>query len=159
MATYRNPAVLAAKAVGTEAGDLVLNREVFDFANTGYKAASIANNDLIQIGVVPAGNKLVPHLCLLQIPILDTNGSPTGDYTLGSANDPDALKGSAAAETAVNLSGEDFILGTADLGAQYDDVPIYLKAVNNFATLQVTGKIVFDVVTRPYDPGVDVDVT
>ena len=159
MTTFRNPAVLAGKAVGTKAGELTINREVFDLANTGYRPSAIASGNLIQIGVVPAGNKLVPYLCLLQIPTLDSDGSPTGDYTLGSANDPDALKGSAAAETAVNLSGEDFIVGTADLGALADDVPIYLKATNNIATLAATGKIVFDVVTRPYDSTVDTDVT
>lgn len=159
MSTYKNPNVDGPKSMPLQAGQPVIAPEVFDFANTGYRPTDVNNGDLIQVGVVPAGCKLVPHLSRLSIPQLDTNAAPTGDYTVGSADDPDALKGSAAAETAVVLSGEDFTAGTSALGAKYVDVPIYVKAVADFATTAAAGKITADWVYRAFDSAVDVDVT
>lgn len=159
MATSKNPAVDQGQAVPASAGVVVVNRSVFDFSDTSYAPASIASADLIQIGVVPAGCKLIPHLCRISVPTLDSNGSPTGDYTLGSSVDPDALKGSAAAETAVVLSGEDFTATTSELGAKAADVKVYLKAVAAVATAAVTGSIIADLAIRAYDSQVDTDVT
>lgn len=158
MATYKNPAVDGPQATPCAAGELKTNRHVFDFAGN-YAPASIAVSDLIQIGVVPAGCKLVPQLSRASIPILDTNGAPTGDYTIGSADDPDALKGSAAAETAVVLFGEDWTAVTGELGAKAEDVPVYITATAAAATAQVAGQIVADLVIRPFDSAVDADLT
>lgn len=158
MATYKNPAVLAAKATPTCAGQPKINREVFDFANTAYRPAAIGVGDLIQIGVVPAGCKLVPQLSRISVPALDSNGAPTGDYEIGTATDPDALKATAPSETAVTLFGEDFNLTTADIGAKSVDVPIYLRAIAASATAPVAGKVIADLVIRPYDSYVDIDV-
>lgn len=158
MTDFKNPATLQGKAIPTEAGDLKINREVFDFANTTYRPAALTTADRIQVGTVPAGCKLVPHLSRLSAPTIDSNGAPTGDYTIGSNGDPDALKGSAPSETAVVLSGEDFLLATADLGAKYVDVPIYVVPIANSATVPVTGKFIGDWVIRPYDSAVDTDV-
>lgn len=158
MATTYNPAVRQGKAVPTEAGQLKVLHEVYTLG-ASYASTDINNGDLIQVGVVPAGCKLVPHLSALRIPAIDSNGAPTGDYTIGSATTPAALKGSAASETAVTLSGEDFLLASAELGAKAADVPIYVKAVADSATTPTTGSFVADWVIRPYDSAVDTDVT
>ena len=120
--------------------------------------AAIAADDLIQIGVVPAGNKLVPQLSRISIPAMDS-GTPTGDYSIGSADDPDALKGSAASETAVVLFGEDFTPVTSELGALGVDVPVYIKALAASATPPVVGQVIADLVIRPFDSAVDIDLT
>jgi len=159
MATYKNPAALAGKAIPTEAGQVKINRDVFDFANPATRPATFVTNDLLLIGIVPAGCKLVPHLTRISMPALDSNGAPTGDYEIGTATDSDALKATAPSETAVVLSGEDFVLATADIGAKFVDVPIYAKALANSATVPVTGKVIADLVIRPYDSAVDTDVT
>lgn len=158
MTTSKNPNVDGPQATPCEAGGLKFNRHVFDFA-ASYAPAAIAQNDLLQIGVVPAGNKLVPHLSRISVPVLDSNGAPTGDYAIGSEDNDDALKASAASETAVILSGEDFTAVTSELGALAEDVPIYIKAVNASATSPVTGKVIADLVIRPFDSAFDTDLT
>lgn len=156
---YRNPAVLQGKPVAPFAGGTTCSREKFDFADTAYRPASLPLNDLVQIGVVPAGQKLLPHLCCLQLPIIDTNGTATGQVQIGTAGNPTALKAAGAVNTAQVLSGEDFTVGTGAIGAKDVDVPIYLKVTTAVATVAATGAILFDVVTRPYDGAVDTDVT
>lgn len=158
MATYTNPAAERSMANTDSAGVLVVNPFKFDFANTAYAPATVPINTLIQIGIVPAGCKLVPHLCRISVPILDANGVPTGDYTIGSATDPDALKGSAASETAVVLSGEDFIADTSQLGSRTVDVPVYIKAIAASATAPVVGVIEADLAIRAFDATVDSEV-
>lgn len=158
MATSKNPAVDNSKATPCDAGGIRFNRDVFDLAGS-YAPAAVASGDLIQIGVIPAGNKLVPHLSRIAVPQLDSNGAPTGDYSIGSAADPDALKASAPAETAVVLSGEDFTAVTSELGALAEDVPVYITAVNGFATLAAAGKVVADLVIRPFNSRIDTDLT
>lgn len=158
MANTYNPAVKQGVAVPVSAGDIVMNRFIYDFAQTSYADADINDTDTITIGVVPAGCKLVPHLSRISIPILDTNGAPTGDYSLGTATDPDALKGSAAAETAVVLSGEDFTVLTSELGAKASDVEVILTAIGNVATTTAVGKIYVELAIRPYDSRLDSDV-
>lgn len=158
MANTYNPAVKQGVAVPDSAGDLKLNRFIYDFAQTSYADADINDLDTIVIGVVPAGCKLVPHLSRIVIPQLDTNGAPTGDYQIGTVTDPDALKGSAAAETAVILSGEDFTVLTSELGAKASDVEVVISAIGNVATTTTTGKIIAELVVRPYDSRLDADV-
>jgi len=157
MATFKNPAVLQGKAVPAQAGGLCLNREVFDFAATAYRPAAIANADRIQIGVVPAGCKLVSHLSQIRLPVIDTNGTATGQASIGTNGAPAALKAAGAVNTAQILSGED--LTAADIGAKEVDVPIYLVFTAAVATAQVAGKAIADLVVRPYDSNVDTDVT
>lgn len=159
MSTYKNPAVDQGQAVPCDAGVVVLNRFEFDLSNTSYAPTDINNGDLIQIGVVPANCKLIPHLSRVSIPALDSNGSPTGDYTVGSTVDADALKGSAASETAVVLSGEDFTVITSDLGTKASDVKVYIAAVADSATTPATGLIVAELAIRAYRSDTDADVT
>lgn len=157
MSTFRNPAVLQGKAIPLQAGEAVVNRDVFDFANTSYRPSAVVSGDLIQIGVVPAGCKLVPHLSQIQIPAIDTSGTPTGQASIGTTNDTDALKAAGAVNAAQRLFGEDLL--PADAGAQYVDVPIFLAFTANVATLAATGKIVADLAIRAFDDRVDTDIT
>jgi hypothetical protein len=159
MTTYSNAGRLAAVVAASAANSLTVNRFDFNLAG-GERPTTKVAGDRIKIGVVPPLEKLVPHLCLLIIPQLDSNGAPTGDYSVGSEDDADALKASAPAETAVTLSGEDFILtGTGDIGAEAEEVGIYITLDNTLATLALTGVIKFVQVTRPYDTTYDSDVT
>lgn len=158
MATTYNPAVRQAKPVPTSAGALKVLREIYTLGSS-YASTDINNNDLIQVGVVPAGCKLVPHLSSISIPAIDSNGAPTGDYMLGTATDADALKGSAASETAVILSGEDFDQVNGVIGSKTADVPIYVKAVADSATTPTTGSFIANWVIRPFEAGIDTDIT
>lgn len=157
MTTYANPAAERSLANTDSAGVLVCNPSKF-VLGASYAPTDINNGDLIQIGIVPAGCKLVPHLCRISVPQLDSNGAPTGDYSIGSATTAGALKGTAASETAVVLSGEDFVADTSELGARNVDVPVYIKALADSATTPTTGTIEADLVIRAYDATIDSDV-
>lgn len=157
--TTRAPNHFANVATPDGAGELAFEKFVFDLANTGHlpAAAGFAANDLIQIGLVPAGHKLVPTLCRLDMIAIDTDGSPTGDWSVGDSTTPAALKASTASEAAAaTYSGEDWALATAEVGAHYVDTPIYIKIINASATTPHTGKIVFYQAIRPWGDG-DVD--
>jgi len=156
MATARNPGVSKNVRTSEDAGQLTLNHFEFDLA-ASYRPTSFAatTSDRIQIGEVPAGEVLVPHLCRIAVPVLDTHNSPTGDYSIGTADDADALKGTAASETAVVLSGEDLLVQPDGVGSRDQPTPIYLHALGAHATLAATGKVVFDQVSRPFDATID----
>lgn len=162
MTTYANPANSHKLPSPMLAGEITFRRFKFDLSDANYAptTATIVANDLLEIGVVPAGMKLVPHLGHAEVPQLDSNGTPTGDFAIGSATDPDALKGNQASETAVVMTGEDFLIvaGTAELGAKEANVPIYIKAVNASATNPKTGVIYLDAFFRPYTDD-DADIT
>lgn len=152
MATTYAPGVLSKGVVATseDAGQLTFNPFTFDFANTAYRPTTLVAGDKLQIGLVPKGERLVPHLCRADMLKLDTHVSPTGDYSIGTSATTDALKASTAAETAAaTLFGEDWALSTAEVGSDTDDTPIYIVIINDIATVPSTGKIKFWQVTRP----------
>lgn len=149
------PNTQAAAATATEAGGLTFNKFFYDFADKAY-AGNLAANDMLCIGVVPAGNVLVPQLSRIDMLQIDTGGAPTGDYSIGTETTADALKASTASETAAaTLFGEDFALATAEVGSKTVDTPIYVKAINASQTTPTTGKIVAHLVTRPWDSAID----
>lgn len=156
MTISRNPGVSKNVRTSEAAGQLSLNHFEFDFA-APYAPATFTNStsDAIQIAEIPAGEVLVPHLCRISIPQLDTDGSPTGDYSIGTEDDPDALKGTAASETAVVLTGEDILVQATPVGSRDQPTPIYVHARGAHATVATTGKVVVDLVTRPYDATID----
>ncbi|WP_202841965.1 hypothetical protein [Luteimonas saliphila] len=156
MTEYANPGVSKNVRASEDAGQLTYNRFTFDFA-ASYAPATFTNasSDRIQVGEVPAGEVLVPHLCRMDIPELDTAGSPTGDYSLGIAGAAASLRASAASETPVVLTGEDFLVPATPIGARDVPTPIYLSAVAAHATIAATGVLVFEQVTRPYDVTID----
>lgn len=127
--------------------------DLSDRTNLPAGTDPIVTTDSLQIGVVPAGYVLVPHLCNIRIPVLDVAAG--GDYSIGTIADPDALAAAAAAETARALFGEDFTL-TNVVGDIDDDVAIIIKPTTNFTALDATGVILADLVYRVFDPVLDV---
>lgn len=156
MTDFKNPGVSKNVRTSEDSGQLTLNHFVFDLA-ASYKPATFneATDDRIQIGEIPAGEVLVPHLCRIAIPEIDADGSPTGDYLIGTDADPDALKGSAASETPVVLTGEDILVQATPVGSRTAPTPIYVTAAGATATLAETGQFVFDQCTRPWDVTID----
>lgn len=133
---------------------LAFNRFVYDQA-ASYHSTDVNVGDRIQIGVIPAGQVMVQHLSRLSIPALE-GASPASDYTIGTDADPDALKGSAASETAVVLTGEDFLVGAEPIGSPDEDTPIYITFITaDQVNEAVTGKIVFEPVTRAWRDELD----
>lgn len=148
---YFNPDVQKNLRTAEDAGDVTVNVFVFDLANTAYKPASLGVGDTIQIGTVPAGEKLVSHLSRLDLPIFDTAGSPTATGTVGITGSAAAIAGSQTlSATAKILVGSGFALATADVGDANVDTPVYLTFTGAAATLATTGKIVFHQVSRPF---------
>ena len=103
MATYANPAAERSLSNTDRAGTVVVNPFQFDFANTAYKPASLVSTDKIQIGIVPAGCVLLPHLSLVRIPIIDTSGS--GAASIGTASSAANLKAAAVVTLVVSEYG------------------------------------------------------
>jgi hypothetical protein len=151
MATFYNPANRN-RALSNVAGVGQLQYDYFVFSlAASYASGASADESLIEIGRVPADQVLVPHLCRLSLPVLDSNGAPTGDYEVGTAADTDVLLASRAAETAAAvIFGEDWLVPAAEIGSQTEDTPIYIRVSSVIATLG-TGSIVFEQVTRPYN--------
>lgn len=160
MAKYDN-AKLVPGVTPDGAGELYIDRQVTNLDTAGFLTANPASGDNIQIGVVPAGCKLVPHLCLLQVPALDTNATSTVKYKVGTVASAAALvaevtPGNNAASTVASAS---FIVSAAGFGSPTDDVPIYLNLSAAVATQPAAGargKVVFDLALRAWDSRFDV---
>jgi hypothetical protein len=130
MATFFNPANRARSGLSIfAAGLMAIDKFTFSLA-ASYATGAATDESLIEIGIVPAGQVLVPQLSLLDIPVLDSNGAPTGDYEIGTAAVPAALK---ASET--------------------EDTPILIRVVNVIATLG-SGTITFQPVFENFRRGV-----
>jgi hypothetical protein len=155
MTTYANPAAERSMANNDRVGDLVVNPFAFDVANAAYKPASLAISDKVQIGIVPAGCVLLPHLSLIRIPALDTNGSPTGSASIGTSASAANIKATTSVSAAQTLSGEDFLLTNGPIGSRTVDTPIYLTFTAAVATLQTTGTIYADLAIRCWDKTID----
>lgn len=159
MAKYDN-AHLVSRATPTASAALYIDRQVTDLDASGFLTAAPASGDNIQIGVVPAGCKLVPQMCTIQVPVLDTNAASTVKYKIGSVATPAALvlektPGNNAKST---VAASDFIVGAAGFGSPTDDVPIYLNLSAAVATQPAAGargKVIFDVAFRAWDSVVD----
>lgn len=154
MTTHTNPK-MAVPPIANTAFTPIFFPFTFDFADPIQKPAAIAANDLILIGTIPAGHVMLYQLSRFAIPQLDSAGSPTGDYSIGTEAVPAALKGSAASETAVALFGEDILIPAAVIGSPTDDTPIYIKAIAASATVPSTGKIVAELAYRAWDSSID----
>jgi len=154
--TIRAANIFANIATPEGAGEIALQKLFYDFADPAY-SGDVNLGDKLQIGLVPRGHKLVPHLCRLDMLAIDS-GSPTSDYTIGDDTTTNALKTSTAGETAAaTLFGEDFALATAEIGSNLVDTPIYIYVTTaDSATPPTTGKINFWQVIRPFDSNFDV---
>lgn len=152
MSTNNNPK-LVSRVSAFANGALYIDRQITDVSDPVQVPAALANGDLLQIGVVPAGSKLVPRLCTLQIPKLDTNVSATGQGKVGTAAVADALVVAASLGAAITDLQTNF--KDVEIGSATDDTPIYLTLSAALATQATTGKIVFDVALRAWDSEVD----
>lgn len=154
--TTRNNAKLVAGVTPTERGSLYIDRQVTDLADRSFIPANLAIGDNIQIGVVPAGCKLVAHLSAIQVPVLDTSGTPTVKYKIGSVATVAALAAEKTPGAAASVvAPSDFVIGATGWGSPTDDTPIYLNLSAAIATQAATGKIVFDVALRAWDSEFD----
>lgn len=142
MATFKNPANKNRDLSVLQQGVVAYDHFEFDLS-ASYASGAATDESLIEIGFIPADCVLIPHLTRIDIPQLDAHGTPTGDYEVGTAADPDALKAAAAAETAVVLFGEDLRQDTGPIGSATDVTPIYIRVSNVIATLG-SGVIVFE---------------
>ncbi|MDN5925036.1 MAG: hypothetical protein L0H70_08565 [Xanthomonadales bacterium] len=150
MSKYDN-STLAAAVTPFAAGAVYVDQQVTDVAGDDFPT-SIADGDLVQIGVVPANCVLVPHLCNIAVPILDTNGTATLKFTVGTAADTDVLVSSEKdAKAAVTLKPGDLLPAT--VGDPENDTPIYLVATAAAATLATSGTITADLAVRAYSAG------
>lgn len=151
MSTHDNPK-LTPRVTPAGSGTLYIDRQVTDLADS-VQTPALANGDLLQIGMVPAGTKLVPHLCRLAVPKLDTNGAPTGKFKIGTAATADALVAEANASAAVTDLQTNF--KAVEIGSATKDTPIYLTLSAALATQATSGEIVFDVALRAWDTAID----
>lgn len=153
MATFKNPE--NAKRVPSVFQQHTLCIVPYEFdLSASYASGAEAAESLIEVGIVPPDCVLVPEHCLLDIPQLDTNGVPTGDYEIGTEADTDALKASAAAETAAVLFGEDWNRPTTAVGGYPSATSIVIRVVNAIATLG-TGTIRMNLAFRAARAGID----
>jgi hypothetical protein len=155
MSDYSNPNIGDVLPNVPAVGALAFNRSVFDFADADYKPASLLLADRIQIGVVPAGQVLVPHLTRAAIPAIEAGG-PLSDYTIGTDTSPAILKGSTDSGVAQALSGEDWLVPATAIGHPTEDTPIYITIITaNAAGPAAAGQIVFEPVTRAWRDELD----
>lgn len=149
MSTYNNPKLLS-RVTPTANGALYIDRQVTDISDPAAFPAALANADLVQIGVVPAGTKLVPHLCRLSLPDLDTGS--TGNASVGTAASGASLIAAGSIQAAAVKSQSDF--KAVEIGSPTDDTPLYLAATAA-STTPATGQIVFDLALRAWDTAID----
>lgn len=159
MAKYDN-AKLVPRATPSDSGSLYIDRQITDLNASGFITANPASGDNIQIGVVPAGCKLVAHLSTIQVPVLDAHASAsTVKYKIGSVAVPDALvaektPGNNATSLCITT---DFKVGATGFGSATVDTPIYLNLSAAVATQpNPRGKVVFDLAIRAWDSKFDV---
>lgn len=136
-----------------DAGQLTYNRFVFDLANAAYRPAVVAIADGIVVGVVPAGELLLPWLSRLDIPQIDTTAN--GQASLGTIAVPAALKAAGVVNAAQLMTGEDFLTPAAVIGSRTVDTLIVLRFTVGVTTLAASGKIIGQFVTRPWDVATD----
>lgn len=134
-------------------GALYLDIQSTNLSNATYWPAGLAIGDTVQIGVIPAGMVLVPQLSSLVLPKLDSNASPTGRVSIGTANQAAALLASTAVGTAASLFGAQLL--QASIGSPDTDIPVLLTVTAAFATEVATGKIAFEPVLRAWRDDVD----
>lgn len=148
MTVYAN-ARLRPRITPMASGAVYIDRQKTDLAT----APALSDGDSLQIGIVPAGCKLLPRKCSLWLPQLDTNGSATGKYKIGTATTADSITDEANASAAVDDEQPNF--KDAEIGSPDVDTPLYITLSAALATQATSGSIVFDLAMRAYDSGVD----
>lgn len=163
MPTYRNPSLSQLTPIPSAVGVLIHDRRTFDLAaGAGYRPPSLVNGDDIVLYEIPAGQVLVPHLCRFSLPQIDSNGTPTGQASIGHIINtptptavPASLRAAAAVSAARIDSAEDLLQPAAPIGHPTSPTLLVLRLTANVATLATTGQIIADVVTRAYRSDID----
>jgi len=75
----------AHRVTGDRAGRVILRKTTLTLA------AALAQNDTIDLIYLPKRHVLVPHLCRIVSPELDTHGTPTGTIDIGVAGVADNI--------------------------------------------------------------------
>lgn len=152
MANYAIPKQRAG-VTATAAGALYFDQQSVDITDSSLNLGTLALNDTIQIGVVPAGHVLVPHLSTLSVPKLDTNGTATGTVSIGTSADADSLLAATSVGAAISKGVGTLLAGA--VGSADDDVPILAKVTAALATQATAGTITGQWVLRAYDAAID----
>lgn len=157
MATYSNPSLATLTPIPSAVGPLIHDRRVFDLAAAaGYRPSTLVSGDDIVLFTVPAGCVLVPHLCRIAFPVIDSNGAPTGQASIGTTAVPAALRAAQAISGSARVdSGEDFLAPAAPIGHPTEPVNVVLRLTANVATIAASGQIVSDFVVRAYRSDID----
>lgn len=135
-------------------GALYLDRQEVSLAAPGFWPSTIAVGDQIQIGVVPRGCVLVPWLCNINLPVLDSGPSGTLSVSIGTQATPAALKATAAATGAQNVAGSALAPGVV-IGDPVNDVPLFITATAAAVKAATAGTIVADLAFRAWSSNVD----
>lgn len=142
---YENPKMKSSVS-GLISGMLTLDTQITDLSD-GFISAAVLTSDVVQIGVIPRGMKLVSHLSNVSFPIMDATGTNAiGDA--GTANSLLAAVASASASTKALVTG-------VELGSNDADTPLFLTVAGTVTELPTTGKIRLRLALRPYDAEVD----
>jgi len=157
---YLNPKMRAG-ITPEAAGAVYLDRQITNLNDPAEVPAALAVGDQLQIGVIPAGATLIPELSTLHFPIFDTNGTPTGAATIGTAAGTSQLAGAQTLSgTAKSLRGSALgysaLPGTEPaLGSPDTDIPLFLTFTGAVATLAQVGQVVLDLALRAFNPNLD----
>lgn len=164
----KNPRNAIGGPAPVNACTLAIRNALFDIAAAqvagAYGSGSVAPvmgvGDTIEIGVVPAGCKLVPALSHGNVPILDSNGSPLAQYSIGTGTTAAALKAPATAAAAVIIKPGDLLTTAgAEIGSASVDVPILMTFTVASVTPAVIGQIKLHMGLRAFDANAgDVEV-
>ena len=138
------------------AGDVVENRYEIDLTRAPFKGAALAVNDIIDLGIIPATQKVVD--VIIESDSLDTNASKTLAFDVG------VITGTPGDSTSVRTCGSEFFAATQiaraggvarmsqAAGFRVDrvdsDKSIGLKITTAAATLATTGKLGLIVFTK-----------
>lgn len=162
----KNPRNAIAGPSPTNANANCLRHAEFDIAKaTSYGVLpaqvipAMGVGDQIEIGVVPAGSKLIPALTHGNVPILDSNGAPLAQYSIGTATTAAALKAATTAAVALVIKPGDLLATAgAEIGSAVSDVPIYATFTVAAATPAVVGVIKLNMQLRAFNSEYDVEV-
>lgn len=152
MANYAIPKQRSG-VTATAAGALYVDPQSVDIADASLALGALAVNDTIQIGVVPAGHVLVPHLSTLSVPVLDSNGTATGKVSIGTTADAASLLAATSVGSAISKGVGTLLAGA--VGSATEDVPILATVTAAMATQATAGTITGQWVLRAYDPAID----
>lgn len=153
--TQYNNALLKSMITPEASGAVYVDRQQQNLAFPNVVPAQLNIGDQFQIGVVPAGSVLIPWLCNLHFPAMDSNGSPTLAGSIGTANTPAALAAAAVFTAAKNVAGSSLLNPQQVIGDPEVDTPIYLTVTTAAATPAKTGLIWADLALRAWRDDTD----